>query len=417
MSELSIFLFDDATARDWQPFALTRPVGELMFGAFTFRERAERLFAARCAGHIAAPHLIGFDEDGAAPVVSAGDRLLDGARLFLSSRALVDWGARLDPADGPALVTVGGEVAGWYAPAGSAGPEPGWFEAPAGLPGTGTVELPGRMLRRVWDLVSGNPRQVVTDFEAAADGAVGTETAAAGEDAVRNGPIAAVGYRAGMLRLGAGVRLEPHVVLDFSDGPIELQDGVTVQSFTRIAGPAYIGPATALLGGPLNAVSIGPGCKVHGELEESVILGYSNKAHDGFLGHAYLGRWVNLGAMTTNSDLKNNYGTIRMWTPDGETDTGLMKLGCLLGDHVKTGIGALLNTGTVIGAGSNTYGSEMPPKFVPPFSWGSGAELVAFEADKFLETAATVMQRRDVTLSAAMRRVLLDAWRIGREQA
>jgi UDP-N-acetylglucosamine diphosphorylase / glucose-1-phosphate thymidylyltransferase / UDP-N-acetylgalactosamine diphosphorylase / glucosamine-1-phosphate N-acetyltransferase / galactosamine-1-phosphate N-acetyltransferase len=93
-------------------------------------------------------------------------------------------------------------------------------------------------------------------------------------------------------------------------------------------------------------------------VEETVVLGYSNKAHDGFLGHAYLGRWVNLGALTTNSDLKNNYGTIRMWTPGGETDTGLIKLGCLLGDYVKTGIGALLNTGTVVGAGSNLFGTR-----------------------------------------------------------
>jgi UDP-N-acetylglucosamine diphosphorylase / glucose-1-phosphate thymidylyltransferase / UDP-N-acetylgalactosamine diphosphorylase / glucosamine-1-phosphate N-acetyltransferase / galactosamine-1-phosphate N-acetyltransferase len=144
------------------------------------------------------------------------------------------------------------------------------------------------------------------------------------------------------------------------------------------------------------------------------VLGYSNKAHAGFLGHAYLGRWVNLGAMTTNSDLKNNYGTIRMWTPEGDADTGLIKLGCLLGDYVKTGIGSLLNTGTVVGAGSNLYGTAMPPKYVPPFSWGSGAELVAFDAERFLALTETVMKRRDLSLPASMREMLRRSYDAGR---
>jgi UDP-N-acetylglucosamine diphosphorylase / glucose-1-phosphate thymidylyltransferase / UDP-N-acetylgalactosamine diphosphorylase / glucosamine-1-phosphate N-acetyltransferase / galactosamine-1-phosphate N-acetyltransferase len=192
---------------------------------------------------------------------------------------------------------------------------------------------------------------------------------------------------------------------------------VTVRSFTRLGGPAYVGPGSTLLGGPFAAVSIGPMCKVHGEMEETIVLGYSNKAHDGFLGHACLGRWVNLGAMTTNSDLKNNYGRIRMWTPSGDADTGLVKLGCLLGDHVKTGIGALLNTGTVVGAGSNLFGSELPPKYVPPFSWGSGSELVAYDVERFLAVAGTVMGRRGLELGDGMRQLLREAWRLGREQA
>src|SRR5690606_15922626 len=115
-------------------------------------------------------------------------------------------------------------------------------------------------------------------------------------------------------------------------------------------------------------------------------VGYVNKQHDGHIGHAYLGRWVNLGAETTNSDLKNNYGPVRLWTPDrGDADTGQVKLGALVGDHVKTGIGTLLNTGTVVGAGSNIYGSHMHARFVPPFSWGTADDYVEFRLDKFLE--------------------------------
>jgi UDP-N-acetylglucosamine diphosphorylase/glucosamine-1-phosphate N-acetyltransferase len=145
-------------------------------------------------------------------------------------------------------------------------------------------------------------------------------------------------------------------------------------------------------------------------VEESVILAYSNKAHDGFLGHAYVGRWVNLGAFTTNSDLKNNYGTVRVGAADGPMETGLMKVGCFLGDHVKTGIGTYLNTGTVVGAGSNVFGGAMPPTWIPPFSWGSGRELVEYRLEAFLEVAARVMERREVELDSGTTDVLRKAW-------
>jgi UDP-N-acetylglucosamine diphosphorylase / glucose-1-phosphate thymidylyltransferase / UDP-N-acetylgalactosamine diphosphorylase / glucosamine-1-phosphate N-acetyltransferase / galactosamine-1-phosphate N-acetyltransferase len=407
MPELKLFLFDDGAARAWQPFALTRPGGELMLGAYTFRARAERLFGARCAGHVTAPHLAGFEEPGAAPVVQAADADRQAPRLFLSSRAVPDGGADFVPPAAPAALRVADEVVGWYAPPGTDAPDEGWFERPAAGSGD-VVDLPGRVLRHVWDLVAENPGQIRRDFDAAGGerGSTGGDAGSGGGGAGTGGDFSAIGFRPGLLRLGADVTIEPNVVFDFSDGPIWLDDGVTVRSFTRLSGPAYVGPGSTLLGGPCGAISIGPVCKVHGEMEETVVLGYSNKAHDGFLGHAYLGRWVNLGAMTTNSDLKNNYGPIRMWTPDGDADTGLIKLGCLLGDYVKTGIGSLLNTGTVVGAGSNLYGTAMPPKYVPPFSWGSGSELVAFDAEKFIALTDTVMKRRDVALTDSMRDML-----------
>jgi UDP-N-acetylglucosamine diphosphorylase / glucose-1-phosphate thymidylyltransferase / UDP-N-acetylgalactosamine diphosphorylase / glucosamine-1-phosphate N-acetyltransferase / galactosamine-1-phosphate N-acetyltransferase len=402
MPDHELYLFDDAQARDWQPFALTRPVGELLLGAHTFRARAERIFGTRCAGHLSAPHLIGFDESGAAPVVDMAVIGDSAPRLFLSSRVVLDWtGIELPAAD--VLLRAAGRVVGRFAAAGRPTPPADWFSAPYD-DGTAAIDVGGRILEHVWDLVAANAAQIRLDFDAR-----GTQDLHSGTP-----PCAAVGYTDGMLRLGDGVVIEPNVVLDFTHGPIWLAEGVTVRSFTRLAGPAYVGAGSTLLGGPYDAVSIGPVCRVHGEIEESVILGYANKAHDGFLGHAYLGRWVNLGALTTNSDLKNNYGTIRMWTPAGEADTGLIKLGCLLGDHVKTGIGALINTGTVIGAGSNLYGTEMPPKYVPPFSWGSGSQLVAFEEDSFIRVAATVMGRRKLELSDAMRDVLQRSWQISR---
>jgi UDP-N-acetylglucosamine diphosphorylase/glucosamine-1-phosphate N-acetyltransferase len=209
--------------------------------------------------------------------------------------------------------------------------------------------------------------------------------------------------------------IEPFVLFDVSAGPIWIEQGVTIRAFTRLAGPAWIGRSTTILGGNVSASSIGPHCKVRGEIEATVIHGYSNKAHDGFLGHAYVGRWVNLGALTTNSDLKNNYGTVRIWTPDGETDTGEKKIGCLLGDHVKTAIGTMFGTGTVVGAGANVFGAEPPPKYVPPFAWGNPD--VAWDLDRVLQAAEIAMGRRDVPLTPGLRNVLQNAWRAARRKA
>jgi UDP-N-acetylglucosamine diphosphorylase / glucose-1-phosphate thymidylyltransferase / UDP-N-acetylgalactosamine diphosphorylase / glucosamine-1-phosphate N-acetyltransferase / galactosamine-1-phosphate N-acetyltransferase len=412
---LKLYVFDDAVARGWQPFALTRPVGELLFGAHTFRARAEHLLGVRCTGLITSDHLYGFEEPDAAPVVRLRDVPAGTPRVFLSSRAVVDWKALRSLPVGAALLQTGDRIVGCSLPAGAANPDARWIESPS-ADGSQVVEVAGHVLERVWDLVSENAAQITRDHEARAHAGLGSDARSAASAVVPEG-CAAIGYAEGMLRLGDGVTVEANALLDFSHGPICLEDGVTIRSFTRLAGPAYVGPGSTLLGGPYEAVSIGPVCRVHGEVEESVVLGYSNKAHDGFLGHAYLGRWVNLGALTTNSDLKNNYGTIRMWMPDGEQDTGLIKLGCLLGDHVKTGIGALINTGTVIGAGSNLFGTEMPPRYVPPFSWGSGADLMAYDVEKFLAVTATVMGRRKVTLSEDMRYVLRAAWQLSRSGA
>jgi UDP-N-acetylglucosamine diphosphorylase/glucosamine-1-phosphate N-acetyltransferase len=207
------------------------------------------------------------------------------------------------------------------------------------------------------------------------------------------------------------------VVFDTTAGPVWLDDGVTVKAFTRLAGPAYVGRNSIVLGGHLEAVTIGEGCRIRGEFAQSICLNWVNKAHDGHIGHAYLGAWVNLGAETTNSDLKNNYGPVRLWTPEGEKDTGELKVGCFLGDHVKTGIGLLLNTGTVVGAGSNLYGALLPPKYVPPFSWGTGEDLTAYRVDKFLDVAARAMSRRKVTLSESAAGQLRRAWEVSRESA
>ncbi len=411
MAERALVLFDDAVTRDFLPFTLTRPAGELLVGACLQRRRLEAVTGARCIGHLAAPHLLEFDEPGAVRVLAPPVLARDASVLYLSSRAVPDWPAdsAAPPltqlrAERPTLLTIGGEPCGWLAPPGTE-PPPGFLDEPAQVaPGeVAAVELGGWLLGHVWELITRLEAQLAQDIQALAP-AGRRPVSAPGVHVLGDAPIV----------LGRGVQLDPQVVLDMRHGPIWLDDGVSVHPFTHLCGPAYVGPGSTLLGGAIEGSAFGPVCKVHGQVEASVLLGYCNKAHAGFLGHAALGRWVNLGAMTTNSDLKNNYRPVDVWTPAGVRSTGEIKLGCFIGDHVKTGIGTLLNTGTVIGAGSMLYGAEMPPKHVPPFSWGCGEDLVPYDLPKFLEAAAAAMARRDVIMSEAERRQLCAAWRLGR---
>jgi UDP-N-acetylglucosamine diphosphorylase/glucosamine-1-phosphate N-acetyltransferase len=174
-----------------------------------------------------------------------------------------------------------------------------------------------------------------------------------------------------------------------------------------------IGERTQVFGGRINGCAIGEDCRVHGDVSTSVFFGHGNKGHEGFIGHSVVGRWANLGAGTTTSNLKNSYGAVKMWSPAGERDTGLTFLGSLIGDHAKLGIGTMLGTGTNVGAGANVFGTVRPPKRVPPFAWGDAPPYEQFSLDKFLEVAARVMKRRGYTLDDAQRAVLSAAHALG----
>lgn len=401
-----LYLVDDPVARSFDPLTTGRPFGELLHGCTTFRSRWERALGTQCSGHLAGPTLLGFDEPSSAVAVGEGDVEASGSRWFVASRFLVAHGALEEPSvrqhlaapDDDVTLTHNGRIVAVRV----AGKRPhgGVAEriaAPAAGAG-GEIEVGGHWIDHMWSLMSDNAAQTREDF--AHDFAGTPSSLPPGVDVLGSGGVS----------VGERVLFEPGVVLDSRSGPIRIDDEVTIRAFTRLAGPSYVGPGCVVFGGNLSAVSLGPVCKVRGEIEETVIGGYSNKAHDGFLGHAYLGRWVNLGALTTNSDLKNNYGDVRLRLPTGDVDTGVSKIGCFLGDHVKTGIGTMLNTGTLIGLGSNVFGGVMPPTFVPPFSWGSASELVPYRFDKFTEVAERVMARRDIDLTAGTRTALSRVW-------
>ena len=193
-----------------------------------------------------------------------------------------------------------------------------------------------------------------------------------------------------------GATVEPMVVFDVRKGPIVLEPGSIAKAGTRLEGPLYVGQHSWLLGGTIRSSSIGPHCRVHGELTASVFIGYANKAHDGFVGHSVLGHWANLGAGTITSNLKNTYGQIRLELPNGRWETGRSFLGSLIGDHAKAGIGTLLSTGSVVCAGANVLAGALP-RFVEPFLWDQTQRLTL---DGFLAIARRVMPRRGVQVTA-----------------
>ena len=420
-----IYLFDDARARRWEPFSLTRPAAELVLGALRFWERAAGAWGVEYGGHLTADHLVGFREDGGPKALALADVERRRHRILLSSRAVVRRPPReLPPV--PAELCIDGARLGWSLPAGAPLPRSRDLEDPAAAPpANARLELDGLVLEHVWELVSRAPDQLREDLES---GMAGTPSSAAtGAGPARrttpgaDGPAAPVPGRPalpsgahqlgdGLLCLGAEAVVEPGVVLDTGPGPIMLAEGVRVCGPARLEGPLYAGPGSAILGGRVSASYLGPSCKIRGDVENCVLLGYDNKAHDGFLGHAVLGRWVNLGAMTTNSDLRNDYRDVRVHTGDGTIDSGLPKLGCFLGDHVKAGIGTLLSTGAVVGAGCNLFGGGAPTSHLKPFRWGATPDAPLFRLDRFLDTAARVMGRRGVPLTPEMRAVLERAW-------
>ena len=208
------------------------------------------------------------------------------------------------------------------------------------------------------------------------------------------------------IHISTSGRISAGVILDASDGPIIIDDNVFIDIGALIKGPTYIGkestinPGTKIRGN----VSIGPCCKIGGEVEDTTFHGYSNKQHDGYLGHSYIGEWVNLGANTNNSDLKNNYSNIKFQIAEDIINTKEMFLGCMVGDYSKTGISTMINTGSYIGLGCNVFGGDFQDKYISSFSWGREAKV---DLDKFLDTLKIVKNRRNKTITAAEKDLLI----------
>ena len=392
----AVFLYDDARARNFEPFALTRPVGETRAGALLVRERWSRALGVAVTGHVTSGFLAGFDEMEAAPVVDAGAELPAGSWLVNARFA-----PSLEPAARGDVLSADGRIVALRL--GSPLAVRALRDGAASLeelttPGGQMAEARGRWLDNVWDYIAYLPEMLTEDITVL------------GAGLPKERPAGALRMGEHGLFIEKGAVAEPHVCFDLTAGPVLLRAGSHVQAFTRLCGPVYVGAGSTVTTDRIACASIGEVCKVHGEVSNVIFIGHANKGHDGFVGHSMLGRWVNLGAGTITSNLKNTYGTVQLWTPDGIRETGMQFLGTLFGDHAKTGIGLRLTTGTVIGAAANVYGSVMPPKAVAPWGWGEAGSLAAYRADKFLQVAERMMARRHVTLSESSRRQLLASY-------
>ncbi|MFN5581672.1 putative sugar nucleotidyl transferase [Gemmatimonas sp.] len=397
-----IVLLDDPRARSFEPFATTRPLGEVRAGALLIRERWAHVLSAPAIGFVSSPHLSGFSEFAAPPAhegaVPAGTWLVN-TRALPHLQATASDAAVLSIDGRVAAVRVGGDVTVEQLrdplfSLDSVMPEAG--------PGAGTrVEVPGVWLEHVWDLTATLQELLLSDIPlvGAMVGARSiTEPQATAQAALPG--VHVIGLYDVLLEPGAEV--EPMTVFDTSAGPVLLRAGARVRAFTRVVGPCYVGRQSTVTADRIAGCSIGDACRVHGEVSSTIFIGHANKGHDGFVGHSVIGRWANLGAGTITSNLKNTYGSVSLWTPEGVRDTGLQFLGSMLGDHAKTGIGLRLTTGCVVGAGANVF-DAIPPKLVPPFAWGGPTPYGVFAPDAFVDTAARVMSRRQVELSEAAR--------------
>ncbi|HJR16937.1 MAG TPA: putative sugar nucleotidyl transferase [Gemmatimonadales bacterium] len=364
----------------WAPFAGVRPVAELRAGIWRVRERWEAA-AGNDATAILGDHATGFSEGDEPPVRSPAP--VEGPAL-VGAAYFAPTGVAITPNPQTRRLTHAGETVGWIV-----GPGERW----SGPHEHGAAEeIDGVRLQGAYDLLTALEILLPADC---------TDFIAAPSDGVPEGSLL-LGDPTRLVCLGAAV--EPGVVFDLRNGAVVLDQGSEIRSGTRLEGPTYVGPGTKVLGGFIRGSVFGPECRVRGEIAISVFMGYSNKSHDGFVGHSIVGQWVNLGAGTTTSNLKNTYGPVRL-EPDGERiETGRINVGTLLGDHAKTAIGTMLATGTVISAGANVFGTPTPPKFVPPFAWGCTGERMS--EDGFLRVAERVMARRNVELSADRRESL-----------
>jgi UDP-N-acetylglucosamine diphosphorylase/glucosamine-1-phosphate N-acetyltransferase len=205
------------------------------------------------------------------------------------------------------------------------------------------------------------------------------------------------------IHLEEGCYIGPRAALDATEGQIFVEKGATIESGAVIMGPAVIRTGSTVRANARihEGTTIGPTCKIGGEVATSIFLGFSNKQHDGFVGHSFIGEWCNLGAGTTTSDLRNDYTNVKITIEDTEIESKALFAGTYMGDHSKTAIGTLLNTGTAIGVSCNVFGYGFQPRWIPNFSWGGAQGVEKYKADKALEVAKKVMARRSVVITEA----------------
>ncbi|MBN2158321.1 MAG: hypothetical protein JW807_02920 [Spirochaetes bacterium] len=405
---MHIIIFEDELHDNFYPLSLMRPLWELRSGLYSFRERLE-LFVQK-QRRLSVGGFYYFTREYLAPYfrekypeAKINDRSVfekDGELFFINatrypseedfaieknSVVVLDGVPVVARLDGSAVKNRDDSIPAMLMKSGLREIEySGAYKSPDA----------GRKANFIWDLMDTNPDTVKSDVQLA--GLKGNGKSRKDVTIIGDG---------NQVYIEDSAVIDPCVVIDASAGPVVIRKGSRINSFTRIEGPSYIGCDCVVLGAKIRSgTSLGDCCRIGGEIEQSIFHGYSNKYHDGFIGHAYIGEWVNMGALTTNSDLKNNYTNVKVFVSGARKKTGKKKIGCFMGDHVKTSIGTLMNTGTSIGTGAMlVHAGNMTPTHIPPFTWYMDNTLTRLSGlDNFLDTCRAAMSRRDVAVTDAL---------------
>jgi UDP-N-acetylglucosamine diphosphorylase / glucose-1-phosphate thymidylyltransferase / UDP-N-acetylgalactosamine diphosphorylase / glucosamine-1-phosphate N-acetyltransferase / galactosamine-1-phosphate N-acetyltransferase len=418
---MRLCLVEDNAVTGLEPLSLTRPVFDLLLGSSTLGSKIGAAFGIDPGpaqrGVVVRSHLAALQRERD-PQTAVNDRqwLARGPVLVVNARWVPPAGFRVPDIPGPRVGLCEGLTAcAWVGPGQAVGLErknvDAWFDEMTTQ--LEAIAVGGEWIRRPWDLVAKNADHLARDFAARGRHGLGDHHRA----------VAALVGPADRLFVHETARIDPYTVFDTTGGPITVGPGVVVQPFTRIEGPCFIGRDTQLFRANLRGgVTLGPGCRIGGEVEASIVHGHTNKYHEGFLGHAYVGAWVNLGAITSNSDLRNDYGAVSVPLGGDPVATGQAKVGCFLGDHTRTGLGSLLNTGTAVGVMCNLLpAGPLLPKHVPSFVAVLYGHLAPGpRLEQLFATARVVKGRRGQEFTAVEEQLYLDLYertRLERERA
>lgn len=377
---MNTILFDGPERNNLLPFTFTRPVAEIRIGILTLREKWERVLKTKTSTQTET-YLA-----GKWPIHRAEENLFINPS-FIPSEKLV---AQIQGLKDREKLVCDNQIVAFK----SRG------EAKTDSSKLNAVELSEKPLhlKNSWDIFSLNAEALKRDFVLLTKGRKSAEL---------NGSVFSVNKKDIFVEEGAKIS---NTSLNAEDGPIYIGKNAEIMEGCHVRGPfALCENSTLKMGAKIyGATTIGPHSKVGGEVNNSVIFGYSNKGHDGFLGNSVLGEWCNLGADTNNSNLKNNYAEIKLWNYEAERflPTGIQFCGLLMGDHSKCGINTMFNTGTVVGVIANIFGAGFPRNFIPSFSWGGSKKMMTYKTEKAFEVAEIVMKRRDIQFSSEDKAIL-----------
>lgn len=392
---MKIIIFEDQKFDDLYPLTYLRPVFELKCGHTNLRMKIERMLGNASNYYFMREYLapvfgklLGKDKVNQHDVLKQDDLLLVNGRLLALDFNIAS--------DGPEEVAVVENDVVYARVKKSTTAKLNFATIDELIRGIQSI-LPRKDVRATlinypWNLIQNNSKAIIDDFNHITGKGIHGDLS----------PHAAIVGDKNLVHLAPGAVVHPFVTLDTTNGPILLDKNVIIHPYSHIEGPHALGEKSQVFGGNVREGSaIGPVCRVRGEIEESIIHGYSNKHHDGFLGHAYLGEWVNLGAFTTNSDLKNDYTSVQLHVKGELVDSNDLKVGSFIGDHTKTSIGTLMTTGSIVGIMSNVvFAGTLISKFVPSFCWYINNHATkGFGYRHMVETAAKAMARRKVQLT------------------